>query len=324
MSLLSIIIPVYNVEDFLIECIESVLNQSFNEYEIILVDDGSPDNSGKICDEYEKKDKRINVIHKKNGGLSDARNAGLGVARGEYIVFLDSDDYMKNEVPLNTIMELLIKNKLDMSISPIIKTTSKSEIVDYLPIKELYRIMKRDDMYKIFSLSKTTFWGAGKNIYKRNIIMDNNIRFKKNLIGAEDCEFFMEYVRHASEYLLYNEPLIHYRINREGSITNIMSKNAILGQLRVFYDNYVEYNNTNNSNINGDLIIFFANKFANTITLIDKNISKKELEEIISFINIHKNILNYTKGLKYKIALLFWKLFGIHNGTKLLNLIRMK
>ena len=92
--LISIIVPVYNVENYLKECIDSILRQEFRDYEIILVDDGSKDDSGKICDEYGKKYSFISVIHKKNGGLSDARNFGLKIAKGEYILFIDSDDYI--------------------------------------------------------------------------------------------------------------------------------------------------------------------------------------------------------------------------------------
>ena len=89
----SVIIPVFRVENYLRQCVDSVLNQTFNNFEIILVDDGSPDNSPAICDEYVQKDKRVHVIHKINGGLSSARNAGLTVAQGEYVLFLDSDDW---------------------------------------------------------------------------------------------------------------------------------------------------------------------------------------------------------------------------------------
>ena len=93
-KLVSIIIPVYNVEKYLAECIESVLKQTYQNIEILLIDDGSPDNSGKICDEYEEKDSRVRVIHKENGGVSSARNVGLEQANGEYITFIDSDDFV--------------------------------------------------------------------------------------------------------------------------------------------------------------------------------------------------------------------------------------
>lgn len=93
--MISVIIPVYNVEKYLAECVESVLNQSYTDYEVILVDDGTTDSSGRMCDEYARKDPRIRVIHRPNGGLSAARNTGLDVARGEYVYFLDSDDYIE-------------------------------------------------------------------------------------------------------------------------------------------------------------------------------------------------------------------------------------
>jgi len=97
MSLVSVIVPVYKVEDYLRKCVDSILAQTYKNLEIILVDDGSPDNCGKICDEYALMDKRIKVIHKENGGLSDARNAGLDICTGEYIAFVDSDDWVDED-----------------------------------------------------------------------------------------------------------------------------------------------------------------------------------------------------------------------------------
>lgn len=97
-KLISIIIPVYNVERYLRECIDSIIAQTYKNLEIILVDDGSSDKSGEICDEYSKKDSRIKVIYKKNGGLSDARNVALDIAKGDYIGFIDSDDYIEKDM----------------------------------------------------------------------------------------------------------------------------------------------------------------------------------------------------------------------------------
>ncbi|MDT6814838.1 glycosyltransferase, partial [Enterococcus faecium] len=94
---ISIIVPVYKVEKYLRKCVDSILAQTFTDFEVILVDDGSPDNSGKICDEYAEKDNRVRVIHKENGGLSSARNAGIDVARGKYLGFVDSDDYIDED-----------------------------------------------------------------------------------------------------------------------------------------------------------------------------------------------------------------------------------
>lgn len=113
-DLISIIIPVYNVEKYLDKCIESIINQTYNNIEIILVDDGSTDNSGKICDKYREKDNRIKVIHKENGGLSDARNHGLDIAKGKYVTFIDSDDFI-NEKFCEILLTNLKNNNSDIS-----------------------------------------------------------------------------------------------------------------------------------------------------------------------------------------------------------------
>lgn len=113
-KLITIIIPVYNVEKYLRECIDSVIAQTYKNLEIILVDDGSIDKSGEICDEYSKKDSRIRVIHKKNGGLSDARNVALDIAKGEYIGFIDSDDYIEKDM-FETLYKLAEKYHAEIS-----------------------------------------------------------------------------------------------------------------------------------------------------------------------------------------------------------------
>ncbi len=114
-DLISIIVPVYNVEKYIRKCIDSILNQTYINLEIILIDDGSLDNSGKICDEYAKNDKRIIVIHKKNGGLSEARNTGLDIAKGKYVCFIDSDDYVEKDY-VEFLYKILIDNRCRMSI----------------------------------------------------------------------------------------------------------------------------------------------------------------------------------------------------------------
>lgn len=102
-DLISIVVPIYNVQDYLERCIQSIISQTYKNIEIILVDDGATDNSGKLCDEYLKKDERIKVIHKENGGLSDARNVGKENANGKYIAFIDSDDYIRTKFYRNLV-----------------------------------------------------------------------------------------------------------------------------------------------------------------------------------------------------------------------------
>ena len=114
---ISVIVPVYKVEKYLKRCVNSILNQDFEDYEIILVDDGSPDGCPAICDEYAKLYAKISVIHKKNGGLSDARNIAVAQSKGEYIVFIDSDDYVDSN-HLSSLWDAMVKNDADMSCSP--------------------------------------------------------------------------------------------------------------------------------------------------------------------------------------------------------------
>ena len=114
-DLISVVVPIYNVENYIKKCVDSILSQTYKNLEIILVDDGSPDNCPQICDEYAQKDNRIKVIHKENGGLSDARNAGIDISKGKFITFIDSDDYIEKdyvEVLYNSIKE----NASDMAI----------------------------------------------------------------------------------------------------------------------------------------------------------------------------------------------------------------
>ncbi len=114
--LISIIVPIYKVEKYLNRCLDSIINQTYKDLEIILVDDGSPDNCGRICDEYELKDNRIKVIHKENGGLSDARNVAIDIAKGEYITFIDSDDYVTIDY-VESLYNIINKYNAEMSIS---------------------------------------------------------------------------------------------------------------------------------------------------------------------------------------------------------------
>jgi glycosyltransferase involved in cell wall biosynthesis len=111
--LISIIVPVYKVEKFLSKCVDSILNQTYRNIEIILIDDGSPDNSPAICDEYAEKDNRIKVIHQRNAGLAGARNAGLAICRGEYIAFVDSDDYIEPNM-MEAMLNAAVNNDCDI------------------------------------------------------------------------------------------------------------------------------------------------------------------------------------------------------------------
>lgn len=220
--LISIIIPVYKVEQYLRECVDSVLAHEGDVFEVVLVDDGSPDNCGKICDEYVQKDSRVKVVHKKNGGLSDARNVGIQVAEGQYIVFLDGDDMLscdsKGQQWFSCLLSFLEKTKLPVYFF---------SCIEEFPPKASWKLGKGPEVVrkKIF-LSKFFFkvpYQAGwLYILNRDFLIQKSLFFRKGLLH-EDEEWIPRIIVSLNEeqYIgIVPFPLYRYRLNRSGSITN--------------------------------------------------------------------------------------------------------
>lgn len=206
----SFILPIYKVEKYLEECIKSILNQTMNNYEIILVDDGSPDNCPKICDEYKNKYSCIKVVHKKNGGLCDARNAGLEVAEGEYILFLDPDDYIENNYLEVIDKEIKDYDFLVFGFRNIYKnkTTKGFSINKELTKDETVEFMLADDKYCGYVWNK---------VYKHDIIKKFNLVFDTEVTMSEDILFSYQYIEHAKSFKAIDNVLINYR-QRKSSI----------------------------------------------------------------------------------------------------------
>lgn len=217
-SLVSVIIPVYNAENYIRKCLDSVLAQTYTNLEIILIDDGSPDNSGKICDEYARRDERIKVIHKENGGVSSARNAGLDVAKGEYIGFVDPDDYIDSEM-----YEYIIGNFDD-----------ETDIVEF----NFYYVYEngdkknhdtpnikyncyRDVLYGMFTYN--IYFGITK-VYRSKVIGEN--RFDTNYKIAEDMLFFTECCRNAKYVKSLDKPVYYYLIRANSAVHKQLNANS--------------------------------------------------------------------------------------------------
>ena len=181
-NLVSIIIPIYKVEKYLKKCIESVRNQTYTNIEIILVDDGSPDNCGKICDEYEKEDNRIKVIHKENGGLSDARNKGIDISKGEYITFIDSDDYVSVEY-VKKLYEAIKKNNSLVSQCNIQIVDEEENEIQKIGKKETM-LRNGNDMIKSVSYGEWNNTVVWNKMYNKKIF--ENIRFPKGKIHEDE------------------------------------------------------------------------------------------------------------------------------------------
>lgn len=211
----SIIVPVYNVEPYLKKCLDSLIFQTYPDIEIIIVDDGSTDRCPQICDEYAEKDSRVRVFHKKNGGLSDARNFGMKKAEGEYIVFVDSDDYIKEE-SCETFDRMLLANPdVDIIAANICRVGTLS------PIAEMYLqtnyVFNGRDFLKFQLNNKTMYVSACRNIYRRDFLSENNLIFKTGIFH-EDEEwtprvFLQAHAVICTDYVFY------YHFIRGGSIT---------------------------------------------------------------------------------------------------------
>ena len=222
--MITIIVPVYKVEKYLRTCIESLLAQTYINWELILVDDGSPDKSGEICDEYARRDDRIKVIHKKNGGLSSARNAALDLPpKGELVTFLDSDDFWHPDY-LSTMVKLQQSYSADIVQCDFIRGTSTN-----FPV--LYNVMKVDvlDNHEIFLKEKANIIMCGK-LYKRQLFDD--IRMPVGLYNEDDWTSWKLYYR-AKTIVVTNQPLYYYTIN-PSSIMGQLSKKPDLRYVNAY------------------------------------------------------------------------------------------
>ena len=183
MSKVSIVVPVYNVEKYLDRCMESLVNQTLKDIEIILVDDGSPDNCPQMCDEWAKKDDRIVVIHKENGGLSSARNAGIKLAKGQYIGYIDSDDYAELNM-FEILYNCAKENDVDFVMSDYWRNKQSGEkIKKTLDIREGYYSKSdiENEIYPMLIMRKSVDYGPLLSVwhclYKTDFIKDNNLYF---------------------------------------------------------------------------------------------------------------------------------------------------
>ncbi len=211
--MISVIIPVYGVEKYLDKCVESVINQTYPELEIILVDDGSPDNCPSMCDNWAHRDDRIKVIHKKNGGLSSARNAGLDIADGEYVFFLDSDDYISEDC-LERLFRAVLSDKSDVAVCDSVKVSESCEQLKPSAVsdsrcisqEELFSCVgKRGDWLYIVS------WGK---LFKAELF--ENIRFPEGKLNEDEFVFYRVFDKCRSVSLC--KDAVYFYVQREGSI----------------------------------------------------------------------------------------------------------
>ncbi len=213
-SLISVIVPVYKAEIYLNACIDSILAQTYKNLEIILVDDGSPDDSGKICDDYAEKDSRIKVIHKENGGVSSARNAGLDAAVGAYIAFIDSDDTIHPKM-IEELYKKLVEAGADISSSSYVRCYSPSDRVpDEFKNEKIYEFSCEEAVCAL-TLRKKFGVQIWAKLYRAEIL--ESVRFDGSISVAEDMLFLTEAIMNSKKLVFFTRPLYNY-VQRSESI----------------------------------------------------------------------------------------------------------
>lgn len=211
-DLISVIVPIYKVEAYLDKCVESIVNQTYRNLEIILVDDGSPDKCPEMCDTWAKKDSRIKVIHKPNGGLSDARNAGMEIASGEYIAFVDSDDFVDKHYA-EFLHKAIIENKVKMSACDYILFYEQDSVAEDIYFGNVCVSSSEEAIGDILNNRKVRAVAWNK-MYHKDLLKNEHFPVGK----FHEDEFFTYRIIHKAENLAYVESKLYYYLQRQGSI----------------------------------------------------------------------------------------------------------
>lgn len=214
---ISVIVPVYNAEKYLNECITSIQNQSYPSIELILVNDGSTDSSGEICDQYASADSNISVIHLPGNGVSSARNHGISAATGKYIAFVDSDDFVDTDF-ISHLYEAMISEHIqtDLSICGLQRFTAQGEQRDLLEGSDLS--MNQAELIESVLCNNNIGGYMCNKLYRMDIIREHGLRLNETLSIGEDMVFIAQYLTHCSHGTYLNQPLYRYRINQASAL----------------------------------------------------------------------------------------------------------
>ena len=236
MAKYSIILPIYKVENYLEECVNSVLAQKFKDYELILVDDGSPDNCPKMCDEFAKNNSRVKVVHEKNSGIANARNRGIKIAKGKYILFIDPDDYVEENY-----LEVIDKSieDFDMIIFGFYNLYKNKKVIQYGKNETLTR-----DKALEYLVSDNKIRGYVWNkVFKKRLIEENHLLFDSNMTVSEDTWFVYNCLKKVNNIKTIDTPLYYYRQRK----SSLMSRKLKDINPKSFFDMYYYIYNDNDN-----------------------------------------------------------------------------
>ena len=309
-DMVSVIVPVYKVEKYLAKCIDSIINQTYRNIEIILVDDGSPDNCGRICDLYESENRNIRVIHKQNGGLSEARNAGIEIAKGTFILFVDSDDWIEPGM-VEHLVQLLQTHNADISVCGYFED-SESAIYTITDVEdELYIYGSGTEAVKALNYNGgkigTVAWNK---LYRSELFTD--FRFDVGRLN-EDVFIMPKLFYSANCVVVSTQKLYHYIVSRPDSIMNKALSEKNLDVADAFYSNYEFFSScgeTRFANLYwmkyyGTLIDMYCKFHSNKNSTVEQKIKKRLNEQFATFIKISisgRYWKDLFRGTLFKVA----------------------
>ncbi len=323
MVIFSLIIPVYNVERYIDNCIKSVILQKpeENDMEVILVDDGSTDKSGEICDKYAYKYAYMRVIHKENGGLSSARNEGLHKASGKYILFMDSDDWWNPDVSFN-------------KIAGYVKQHEETEMFlfaayDFIEGDGYYKRNDHDNLNCIMTTDIKAYYrslldngnlevSAYTKIVKRDFLIENGLFFKEGLL-SEDNEWMMRLLRKLKKVSIIDEALYIYRMNREGSITSTIKRKNIEDLLKIIRSSQRYYEKHPQNDLLELELCYSSYLWFSALglsTLIDKN-GQRLLRKRF---RATADVCAYSDSPKTRLCYSVYKMVGLTMTSKILGI----
>lgn len=318
--ILSVVIPVYKVERYLNQCIDSVLNQHLEDYEIILVDDGSPDKSPQICDVYASNHPEIRVIHQKNAGASAARNTGLSAAQGEYVMFIDSDDWWNPNVVVKAMLETAQNNpQIEMYLF-----TS----LDYVEGEGFYKRSEHNNLARIRTDCVEHYYSdlidngnlevsACTKIFKRSFLIDNDLKFATGMVG-EDNHWMIRVLRKLKNVDIINEPLYLCRIDHQGSVTHTIGQKNIKDLLRIVEESQ-EYYKLQSSSVMYNELCFCSYLWFSALGLYSQ-LNRKDKRNVYPLFRKTAGVCQYSNSLKTKLAYAVYKACGLRMTSFILGI----
>lgn len=318
----SVIVPVYNVEAYLSQCVDSILAQSFPDYEVILVDDGSSDGSPQLCDQYAGKDSRVKVIHQKNGGLSDARNSGIRAAAGDFLLFIDSDDYWNSPLVLekiNAVLQAYPAELVQYGQERLYAGRSETEPEPRGKMSENNGLAAEDMLRRLVAKGELTI-SACLMAASRTFIVENDLYFKKG-IKTEDLEWAIRAYLCKPRWAFLDECFYVYRIGREGSITSTIGYQHLCDYCWILEQSVLRVE-AGEESIREALMSYLMYHVLIASALVSRlRCSGKKKREVLSRLrSVSKGrVLRYNMDRKVKLAGHIYRIGGFYPMAKILG-----